>query len=366
MWFEVDNEHEVATPALLVYPNRTRSNISKMLSLVTSPSQLCPHVKTHKCSEILRLFLSAGIRQFKCSTVTELQMVAQEGASLALLAMQPTGPAVERLVALAVRYPQVELGTIVDEQDSVEAIASAVREHNAKLSVFLDINNGMGRTGTVCNSSAFDLCRHIKGYDRLRWGGLHVYDGQIHDSALDQRRLRVAAAMKDVLRFRDELKSIDAAPPRLIVGGTPSFPIHAAHPDRICSPGTPVFWDFGYGDKFPDLDYLPAAVLATRVVSRLSDTRLCVDLGHKSVAAEMSPPRVRFLNANVVEEVMHSEEHLVIEVTNDTQFNVGDFLYAVPRHICPTVALHEFLHVVDGGTVVDQWAVTARNRRLSV
>src|SRR5947207_2782744 len=78
-------------------------------------------------------------------------------------------------------------------------------------------------------------------------------------------------------------------------GGSPTFPIHASHTDRECSPGTTVLWDFGYGDKYPDLAFQPAAVLLTRVISKPGPDRLCLDLGHKAVAPEMPHPRVRLL-----------------------------------------------------------------------
>ena len=36
---------------------------------------------------------------------------------------------------------------------------------------------------------------------------------------------------------------------------------------------------------------------------------------------------------------MHSEEHLVLETPRAAEFKIGDVLYGVPWHICPTVAL---------------------------
>jgi D-serine deaminase-like pyridoxal phosphate-dependent protein len=45
---------------------------------------------------------------------------------------------------------------------------------------------------------------------------------------------------------------------------------------------------------------------------------------------------------------------------------VGDVVYAVPRHVCPTVALHDEAVVVRDGRAVDRWPVPARRRRISV
>jgi D-serine deaminase-like pyridoxal phosphate-dependent protein len=68
-----------------------------------------------------------------------------------------------------------------------------------------------------------------------------------------------------------------------------------------------VLWDAGYSRQLPDLDFLPAAVLLSRVVSRPSPTRLCLDLGHKAVASEMPHPRVDFLNLPDAVAVAHNE-----------------------------------------------------------
>ena len=127
-----------------------------------------------------------------------------------------------------------------------------------------------------------------------------------------------------------------------------------------------MLWDSGQPRNNPELEFLPAAVLLTRVISKPAPNRLCLDLGHKSVASEMSPPRVRLLGLEDAVFITHSEEHLVIETPLAGNFAVGDALYGIPRHICPTVALHAEVLVVRDGRVQERWPVTARARRISV
>jgi D-serine deaminase-like pyridoxal phosphate-dependent protein len=45
---------------------------------------------------------------------------------------------------------------------------------------------------------------------------------------------------------------------------------------------------------------------------------------------------------------------------------VGTVLYALPWHICPTVALHEEAVVVRDGRACEHWRVAARTRRITV
>jgi D-serine deaminase-like pyridoxal phosphate-dependent protein len=174
------------------------------------------------------------------------------------------------------------------------------------------------------------------------------------------------AAFAPVLAFRQQLESAGLPVPVLVAGGTPTFPFHAEQKDRECSPGTTVLWDFGYGDKHVDLPFLPAALLLVRVVSKPGANRLCLDLGHKAVAAENPHPRVRFIELPDAPAVSQSEEHLVIETPRAAEFAVGDTLHGIPRHICPTVALHSEAVVVRGGAAVDRWPILARARKLTV
>ena len=138
------------------------------------------------------------------------------------------------------------------------------------------------------------------------------------------------------------------------------------YPDRVLSPGTYALWDYGYGSAFPDLPFSHAAWLLTRVVSKPGKNRLCLDLGHKALASEMSQRRVQFVEIDDYALFCHSEEHLVIETELADRFQVGDVLNGVPRHICPTVALHDQFHVIENNQVAARWPITARNRGIAL
>jgi len=80
----------------------------------------------------------------------------------------------------------------------------------------------------------------------------------------------------------------------------------------------------------------------------------------------MPHPRVVLADLPDAKAVGHSEEHLVLETASAAKFPVGSVLYGLPWHICPTVALHDRVQVVRDGRIVEEWQVTARNRKLSV
>jgi D-serine deaminase-like pyridoxal phosphate-dependent protein len=123
-----------------------------------------------------------------------------------------------------------------------------------------------------------------------------------------------------------------------------------------------VFWDAGYEKKLPDMKFRPAALLLTRVISKPGSNRLCLDLGHKAVGSEMPHPRVVLLNLEDARPLAHNEEHLVVETSRASEYRVGDRVYGIPWHVCPTVALHSAVVTVQGSRSTGTWKVAARDR----
>ena len=164
----------------------------------------------------------------------------------------------------------------------------------------------------------------------------------------------------------EEIRQAAVPIPAVVAGGSPTFPIHAQRAGVELSPGTPLLWDAGYGSAYADLDFLVAAVLVGRVVSRPAPGKVCLDLGTKAVASEMPQPRISLLGITGYRIVGHNEEHLIIEPPDAHRYRPGDVVYGVPIHICPTVAKYETASVVERGRCVGDWPIAARNRRISV
>ena len=365
-WFRVENIDDVPSPALLVYPDRVEENLRRMIAIAGGVARLRPHIKTHKMPELMRRQLALGLTKFKCATIAEAEMAAGCGAPDVLLAYQPVGPNVRRLLQLARQFPQTHFAVIADDAGVITALSAAAVTAKLTLEVLLDLDCGQHRCGIEPGPKALELYHQLAQSPGLKPGGLHVYDGHIHDRDPDTRARNCETAFAPVSAFRAQLAAAGLAVPRVVAGGTPTFPMHARRPEVECSPGTCVFWDAGYAAKLPDLDFLPAALLLTRVISRPGANRLCLDLGHKAVASEMPHPRVQLFGLEDAGFVTHSEEHLVIETARAGAFAVGDALYGVPWHICPTVALHSAAVVVRQGKAAERWNVTARERALTI
>jgi len=359
------NADEISSPALILRWEAVEENLRRMIERVGSPDRLRPHLKTHKLPQIIARLAELGVTKAKAATIAEAEMAATAGARDVLLAFPAIGPTVPRLVALVRAFPAVQFSALVDDPAALDALGAACHRAGLELPVFVDLDVGMQRTGIAPDDAAVALYARLARTPGLRPAGLHAYDGHLSQSDLAERTAACDAGFATVVALRDRLRAAGLPVPVIVAGGTPTFPIHARRPDVECSPGTCVLWDAGYAHKVPDLDFVPAAILLTRVISRPGPNRLCLDLGHKAVASEMPHPRAIFPALPDAKPVVHSEEHLVLETPRAADFPVGTVLGAIPWHICPTVALQSFVHVSHANRVDAVWPVVARTRRLS-
>jgi len=211
-----------------------------------------------------------------------------------------------------------------------------------------------------------ELIKKLDTFSNIKIAGLHCYDGHIRMASLKERTENCREAFDAVLKLRDDLQNILNKKINIIAGGSPSFSVHAKHHDVECSPGTFIFWDQRYANDYQEQKFKKAAVLATRVISKLDAYTYCVDLGHKSIASEFLFPRVAFIDTPELEQIGHSEEHLILKSKEANVLEVGQLLLAYPYHICPTVALYDQVHVVKDGQFEKPWVVIARNRKITI
>lgn len=368
--YHVGGAEKLLSPSLLFFKDLIQHNIERMIARAGSPDRLRPHVKTHKTREIVRMQVKAGVTKHKCATIAEAEMLAQAGAADILIAYPMVGPNIERFAKLIRTYPESKFSCLVDHAKPLEQLSNTLQAAGLSAEVLVDVDIGQHRTGIAVGPEAVKLYEQIARSPGLRPGGLHAYDGHNHQEKLEDRENAVVGPFDAVLEMRVSLMDRGMPVPRVVAGGTPTFPVyHEMHHDGLeFSPGTCVLNDHGYVSKYADLsDFTPAAVMLTRVVSRPAPNRITLDLGHKAVAGD--PPagrRVRMLNLDEYREATHNEEHLVLETPEPVKAEPGDIFYALPTHICPTCALHKFAYVVSEGEVREQWTIASRDRVISI
>lgn len=366
-WYHISNIAEFDTPALVVFPERVQRNINTAIAMAGGPQWLRPHIKTHKSPEVIRLLIDAGITKFKCATIAEAEILGMGLAKDVLLAYQPVGPKLSRFVALIKRYPATTYSCLTDNAISAKEQSTVFLANMLTVPVYIDLNVGMDRTGIVPGPAALELYQYCTSLQGINVIGLHAYDGHIRSIDINARAAECDAAFLQVKMMKQAIINAGLNKPVVITGGSHTFPIHCKRKEVECSPGTFIYWDKGNSDYCPEQDFDIAAIVVTRVVSLPADTRVCTDLGHKSIAAEnVLTNRVYFLNGPGLQAISQSEEHLVLDAGKDHLFVEGDILYGVPIHICPTIALYESVLIATYGRINNEWKNLARDRKINV
>jgi len=365
-WYLIPNEETLETPALVFYETRIRENIGILKGMINDVGRLRPHVKTHKCLEITHMLIDAGIHKFKCATIAEAEMLGLAKAKDVLLAYQPVGENINRFFKLTDQYSGTSFSCLLDNIETASAISDMAVSKNIVVEVYIDLNVGMNRTG-VLPELAFGLVKALLNLPHITVKGLHAYDGHIHDSSIDVRYQKAEPIIAQLHSLKEDLEALGIEHLTVIAGGTPTFPVYAKHTDFDCSPGTFILWDKGYQDAFAEQQFNTAALVISRIVSKPTEDLICSDLGHKAVAAEKElKNRVFFLNAPQLEVQSQSEEHLVLKAENPANHTVGDMLYGLPYHICPTVALHEKALCSGADQTLKYWDIISRKRKITI
>jgi D-serine deaminase-like pyridoxal phosphate-dependent protein len=279
------------------------------------------------------------------------------------LAYPLIGPRMHFLFDLMEQFPGCAWSVLVDNENSARSLSQMAEERKQSIGIFLDLDIGMHRTGMPIDEYTeefYQFCLHLPG---LELKGLHAYDGHVREANTAKLWQICITHYRPLAALIDQLSEKGCRPQEIVVGGSPSFPFYASMQDVVCSPGTYALWDYGYARDCPNQAFLPAALLLCRVISLPQPDLICVDLGHKAVSAENPiEQRVYFLNAPTLQPIKQSEEHLVLKIQEPSSFQVGDILYGLPYHICPTVHLYDHFHVVKAGRVQDVWEIDARQR----
>lgn len=360
--YALNTDSTLLTPNLLLYPDLVRQNI-KLTLKYCKPDNLRPHIKTIKNKELVQMLLEEGVSKFKCATLKEAALLGEAGVPDVLLAYPLVKCNVLAYLEILERLPKTNFQVIVDSMGAAELLDQSARDRNRIVKVFIDINIGMNRTG-VALDELYDFGMQLADLKGLCIVGLHAYDGHLQDRELDDRCQKARPVLGRVLELYKQLEEALHVKLKLVLGGSNTFPIYREYPFVECSPGTFMLWDWGYHSTLKEQDYYRcAAVLATRVISKPTDSTLCFDLGYKAIAAENAmDKRLHFLEKEHWTAVSQSEEHLIVEVPKREweAVAVGDLFFVIPYHICPTVAKYPAYRVVQGGEIVDSWSIIQR------
>src|SRR6202790_911087 len=365
--YRVSSIEDVMTPALVVYPEIITSNIERTLALLGGDAERWRvHIKTAKLGYTVRMMVERGIRNFKCATTLELLVACQCGAADVLLAYPTMGANARRVRQIAEQFPKVRVSVLAENEEQVR------QWQGSRVGIFLDLNPGMDRTGIAEGHSneVVPLARAISAAG-LEFRGLHYYDG--HHGSVDEPE-RTAAAHGGYDRLMKIVASVEAGGIRVrevITAGTPTFPAALSYRgfrnakfELQISPGTVVYGDAtSLAQLTGEFASQPAVLVLARVVSHPRPGIVTCDAGHKAVSADAGVPTCVVVGHPELTPLSPSEEHLPMQVEGSaTGPQVGEALYLLPRHVCPTVNNFDDALLVRDSEIESVEKVTARGR----
>lgn len=361
--YRLEATDSVQTPYLLVYPSVIHRNVDRMAEILGGLERLRPHIKTHKCRQVVQLLMSRGINKFKCASVEEVRLLIGCGVQDIQLAYPLVGPHVERLAELLARHPDVTVTVTVDDDVSAGMLNEACRRHDRPVDVLIDLDVGMHRTGIEPGPMADELAMTVAKMSHLRLRGLHAYDGHIRERAVEDRRPLVEAAMAGPLAMKQRLgeSGVVDGEPVLSTSGTLTFIVakDIVGIDEL-TPGTWVFWDVTYNEiDGPRFAY--AALVASRVVCRPGRSGVTLDAGSKGISRDI-PGLPEVIGTDGLDLGHPNEEHQPCQWQGDgPRPEIGDVVLLAPRHVCTTFYLYSHCGVVEDGRVVDHWPIVCRH-----
>ena len=359
--YAIQNLDRIITPALLVYPEFVDSNIKATLRMAgNDANRWRPHIKTAKLAATLRQLIENGVQAFKCATTLELFTACEVGARDVLLAYAVMGANAMHARQIAERFPASRVSVLIENAEQA-AIWSG-----SQIGIFIDINPGMNRTGIAEDRPAeiVEIARELNESFR----GLHYYDGHMSGVEASQRETRTHEGYAHLLEIVNALEASGIHVGEVVTSGTPAAPFAMSYPVfrnasflHRMSPGTVVYSDMTSLEQLPGFGYQPAALVLSTVVSRPTSLYVTCDAGHKSVSADAGVPTCAVLGHPQLEPLKPSEEHLPIEsLSADNLPSLGEKLYLIPRHVCPTVNNFDQALMVSKGRICGIEPVSAR------
>ncbi|HEY7851874.1 MAG TPA: alanine racemase, partial [Caulobacteraceae bacterium] len=182
---------DLNTPALVIDLGALERNISAMAAFARAAGLgLRPHAKTHKSVEIARRQIAAGAVGVCCAKLGEAEALANGGIENILITSPVVGSeAVRRVTELSARSPG--LMAAADHPEAVAALAAT----GAALTLLVDIDPGIHRTGVADPASAVALAGQIADAPNLTFAGVQFYCGM-------QQHVEDFAARKEAIEER--------------------------------------------------------------------------------------------------------------------------------------------------------------------
>ena len=294
--------------------------------------------------------------------------MAAEGIA-GLLITTPLAPHKAPLVTALVAAGG-DVAVVADHVELVAAYGAAAAAAGVVLDVFVDLDVGLGRTGTPSAQVAVELAGLITAHASLQYAGVQGYMGHLqHVDDHGDRREKLERPSGDLQAIVDALIKANLPPQVISGGGTGTHRLDAEYGTiGEFQVGSYLFMDGQYitvqqspegqGGEQP---YEPSLYVQTSVVNINHSSYAVTDAGLKSFATDGPLPLIAQGAPAEAKYRYMGDEHGAIDFKNSyDSLALGDKVECLVPHCDPNVDLFDSYHVVRGDVLVDIWPVAAR------
>ncbi len=368
---------DLPTPAVLVDKNKLLANIEKMQQAATAAGILLrPHAKTHKSVTIAQYQINAGAVGVTVATVGEAEVFADHGIPDIRIAYPLPVSTADRLIAL---MPKTKISIVVDNATVAKNWSNLMVNAKCLLDVLVKVDVGFHRCGI--NPHHPDTVKFICDIDNLpglRLRGLLSHAGQAYDASTCQDLRNTAHREGEILRtLALDIQNAGTSIQEISVGATPTaqFSLEETEITEL-RPGNYVFLDLTQVALQSAIVNNCALTVLSTIVSHPSPDRLVLDAGSKTLSSDQArgPNAHRGFGAILqtgsnkdidpklkIERL--SEEHATVSLAGcNNSLTVGQRVRLIPNHACVVTNLTDYIHFVDGDSLIETIPVDARGK----
>ncbi|HRJ74158.1 MAG TPA: alanine racemase [Terrimicrobiaceae bacterium] len=354
---------QLPTPSVLIDVDALGRNIRAMQEACDRGGvKLWPHIKTHKCVEILRMQLQAGATGITCAKIGEAEAMLPSGVRNVFLAHSLVDPAlIPRLRTLAGKLDRLILA--VTSQPHAEHLDRLLTSAGLAFPVFVAMDTGLGREGARSLTAFADIVRFASASRSLDPVGVYCHEGHTYRSA----------AVEDIDRLTVEVHEKISAAAGILPPGSEVAPGCSVSASRLAAmpgvtmvrPGAYPLGDLNLAHRLPLMAWSDcAATLLATVVDRPDAGLAILDAGSKSFSGDKDAQGQSALALRNREIAVSgvNEEHGYVRGPQADALRIGDRLRFVPAHVCTMMNMADEVYAVSGDTVLDTWKIQGRGK----
>jgi 3-hydroxy-D-aspartate aldolase len=357
----------LATPAVILDLDDFEHNLKAMARLCKQAGlSLRPHAKTHKSIEIAKRQIAAGAIGISVATLREATVMVEAGVPGVLLTTPVVG-AVKVDVLCNLIGKSKGFMVVVDNPANVAALEAALEASGKKLTVLVDVDIGMKRTGVPDVAGALLLIRRLQSSKVLRLAGMQSYSGRVQHITRAADRARVyGKQLRHLERVLQAAKKAGYTPGIVSGGGTGTFDIdRRAGLFTECQCGSYAVMDIEYEEvelfAAGPHPFKTALYVQCMVVSNNHRAWPTIDGGFKCFSMDGPIPRpARGAPPGAAYQFFGDEFGKIRFARKTDVLRLGSKVELVTPHCDPTINLHDYYHCVRGNVLADIWRIDAR------